>query len=52
MTAHEKMIAELIEQGLIDEAHSVTPAGEAYTRALIAAYPNINKPKRRKQRHD
>ncbi len=33
---HEKMIEGLIAQGLIDEAHNVTPAGNEYTRALIA----------------
>ena len=53
-TYFEKMIDGLVEQGLVvrePDGIRVTPAGDEYTRALIAAYPNINQP-RRKRRAD
>lgn len=54
-TYYERMIDGLVKDGLVerfdDGVVRVTPAGDEYTRALIAAYPNINKP-RRKPRAD
>lgn len=47
---YHKTIESLIEQGLLvrdGDKIVVTPAGDEWTRALIAAYPNIHKPKRR-----
>lgn len=46
MTPHEKMVEGLIKQGLVvrdGDKIVVTPEGDAYTRALIATYPNIDK---------
>jgi predicted methyltransferase len=43
---HHKTIESLIKQGLVErdgEEIKVTPAGDEYTRALIAQYPNIKK---------
>lgn len=58
MSPHEKMLVDLERQGLITRATDgttmVTPEGDAYTRALIAAYPNIDKAglTKRRRRHD
>lgn len=37
--AFAKMIARLIDEGLLAADGSITPAGHAYTRALTAAIP-------------
>lgn len=43
---YEKLMQRLEAQGLIrrgDDGVQVTPEGDAYTRALIAAYPDKSK---------
>lgn len=54
MTPFEKLMRDLEAQGLVrrgdDGVVVVTPEGDEWTRALITAYPNINKPKGK--RHD
>lgn len=50
---YHKTIESLIAQELVERDGDkivVTPAGDEWTRALMAAYPNINKPKGK--RHD